>query len=334
MSRYKHGNIALHLGFPVSVGTDTFEVVGIDVDDYGEKHGGKQLAALEAEHGRLPDTFISSARSDGVSGIRFFLVPVGLDFRGKAAGAIEIVQKKHRYAVVWPSVNPDPGTRYVWHDYGQVPDGTNTLPAVPDVTALPRLPEAWLAFLTNGLSPDVDVPVDTVSTPDELVAWTATAFGGEPDNVPCERMHNAVEKWLTAIVDEESSHDKITNGHWEILQLASEGHPGWRTATAQLEEVYIRTTLKRGKRGVGEVRDEIARSYIHALRKLRAGYLGGKAACPCFPAEGTEDYELVMAALAPGSAWRLQRRPGRYRRLYRPRYRPAYRARGGARHGA
>ena len=59
-----------------------YEVIGIDVDHYisggKEKFGGDQLKELEAKLGPLPPTWISSSRSDGISGIRFFVVPKGI----------------------------------------------------------------------------------------------------------------------------------------------------------------------------------------------------------------------------------------------------------------
>lgn len=39
---------------------DGWELIGIDVDDYGDKHGAQQLADMEAELGALPDTIVSS----------------------------------------------------------------------------------------------------------------------------------------------------------------------------------------------------------------------------------------------------------------------------------
>jgi hypothetical protein len=297
MSRYKHGNIALHLGFPVTVGADTFEVVGIDVDDYGDKHGGKQLKELEAEHGELPKTWISTSRALP-SGIRFFRVPAGFAFRGKAAEGIDIIQKAHRYAVVWPSWNPDSDAPYIWID----PDGhdISDLDDLPTVDELPELPEAWFQLLTNGGVADANVPVDMDSTDQEVQAWAESAFtGGEP----CERMRLAVEEWTRRIQDEESSHDKITQADWQLASLGVEGHTGWQDARAAVAEVYVATTLKRGKRSVGDVRGETGRSLFGVLRKLRAAGLAGGALCPCFPAEGTEDYEQVTAALAPGGAW-------------------------------
>src|SRR5438045_3254133 len=46
------------------------ECVGIDVDNYGDAGGGQTLKQLETKYGELPPTWISTSRSDGISGIR------------------------------------------------------------------------------------------------------------------------------------------------------------------------------------------------------------------------------------------------------------------------
>src|SRR4029077_4894109 len=75
--KYKDGNICLRLAGV----SNEYEVIGIDVDHYESggknKIGREQLRELEARLGPLPKTWISSARSDGISGIRYFLVPRG-----------------------------------------------------------------------------------------------------------------------------------------------------------------------------------------------------------------------------------------------------------------
>lgn len=127
-------------------------VVGIDVDHYDGKRGGDTLAEAERRWGPLPVGPWSSARDDGVSGIRFLRVPAGtvlaggiafpeLDLNGDAAG-IEIVQRHHRYAVVWPSIHPSTGTPYTWR-------GTAGPGLGPRVDELPELPAAWVDALRN-----------------------------------------------------------------------------------------------------------------------------------------------------------------------------------------
>ena len=126
------GNIALRL--PATV-------VGIDVDAYGDRTGAADLARLEAEHGALPATWVSTSRPGTVSGIRLYRLPAvelaGRDWRDVAPG-IETIRRDHRYGAVWPSLHPE-GRRYVW----LAPDGT-VADRVPTLDELPELPTAWL----------------------------------------------------------------------------------------------------------------------------------------------------------------------------------------------
>jgi hypothetical protein len=152
------GNIALRM---------PGDVLGIDVDAYdytypvldeqknpiagtdgapltavGTKTGDLTLYALEAELGPLPPTWRSSSRGDGPSGIRFFRVPPGLLW-GDLGEHLEGIWWGHRYAVVYPSINPDSGLRYQWID--ETADEPVWGVDPPKVTDLTELPEAWTA---------------------------------------------------------------------------------------------------------------------------------------------------------------------------------------------
>ncbi|WP_328976396.1 bifunctional DNA primase/polymerase [Streptomyces canus] len=108
-------------------------LIGIDVDAYDGKPGGKILADLEARLGQLPPTWISTSRrpEDMVSGIRFFRCPPDAEFvtvLKDEAGVqgIEIIQFHHRWARVWPSIAPRTGRQYRWYR----PDGSMAEPGV------------------------------------------------------------------------------------------------------------------------------------------------------------------------------------------------------------
>lgn len=108
-------------------------LIGIDVDDYLDKegmpkNGGQTLKDLEDELHALPASWTSTARLDGVSGIRWFWLPgspKGLHLPGNLGSGIEIVQFRHRYAVAPPSLHPE-GERYKWYAPGQPLDGNGT----------------------------------------------------------------------------------------------------------------------------------------------------------------------------------------------------------------
>jgi hypothetical protein len=123
------------------------DTIGIDVDHYGAKRGADTLAEAQRRWGALPDAPISSARGAGPSGIRFYRIPAGTILRTRIAfpelglGDIEVIQRHHRYAVVWPSRHPD-GGNYHWY-------GTATPASPPRVANLHPLPPAWLDALAG-----------------------------------------------------------------------------------------------------------------------------------------------------------------------------------------
>jgi hypothetical protein len=123
-------NIGLHLDSTI---------VGIDVDDYGDKAGGATLATLVAAHGELPATWSSTSRGLGPSRIYYFRIPDGVTFPGVFGEGIDVIQRHHRYAVVSPSTHPDTGEKYRWFDRNNI---IATQP--PHVDELAPLPQAWI----------------------------------------------------------------------------------------------------------------------------------------------------------------------------------------------
>lgn len=121
-------------------------VLGIDVDAYDGKNGKQTLADWEAQFGPLPDTYTVTARTDGVSGIRLYRVPVGFYPRETAGSGVEFLDHHHRYVVAPPS----------WHHTGSRyrvigPDGATTTSCVlPYVSELPCLPATYLTGLPEG----------------------------------------------------------------------------------------------------------------------------------------------------------------------------------------
>jgi hypothetical protein len=161
------------------------QVIGIDVDDYEGHGGGPTLARAEAALGPLPATFRNSARGDGNSGHRYFRTGMGRVVKPaaealltKAYGdGIEILHHGHRYAVAWPSLNPDKGfAEYRW--YG--PDGFLLDGPPPRVIDLPVLSLAWQELLTAPL----DSPAAARGSGGNLRASKeAPAAATDPDDV-------------------------------------------------------------------------------------------------------------------------------------------------------
>lgn len=264
------GNICLRLAGV----DDYYEVIAIDVDHYTKggkvKTGGDQLARLIESVGPLPDTWVSSSRVDGHSGKRFYRVPKGLRFKGQVDKDIEVIQKRHRFAVVWPSFNPDSQAVEAWFPPGaplttagrSVWDGT-----VPDARTLPLLPDAWVDVLTNGRVRESDDEMDMDSPLADLYAWAYDALG--VDQPLCPRMNEKAAQHARLIASEATSHDKLVNAHMNVLWLAQEGHTGWDSAVAAIEKQFIATCVERDKRDPNELRGEIFRSRTNGLRRVK-----------------------------------------------------------------
>lgn len=271
MTDGKRHNICLRLAGV----TEEFEMIGIDVDHYfaggKDKRGGDQLKALEKDLGTLPDTWISSSREDGVSGIRYYLVPRGYEFQGKISKDIECIQKKHRFAAVWPSLHPDGGT-YWWFPPGTKPDKDGRKAwdgTIPQAKAMTRLTEKWFAFLTQGGTKATDQPIDMSSNPDELNEWADETFHGDDSSQMCALYQQKVQKHKDDITNEATSHDKITKAHWNLIHLAMEGHVGLSQALNEIEAFWAEDVIKRDKRDNQEVFWEVWRSRIEAFRKIK-----------------------------------------------------------------
>ena len=278
LAQYRKGNIGLHLGFPVIVNGTEYEVIGVDVDDYEDngkiKTGGRQLKLLEKDFGRLPRTWVSTARAGGgdfTSGIRFFLVPRGLAFRGQVDKDIEVIQKSHRFAVVWPSYNPKSDSQYALYSPDSWAHSSKRAPVpsheIPDVTTLPVLPEKWIDYLTNGRMRDTGGEIDMDSSQEEIEAWARETFNDSEDM--CYLMRKATGEWKSQITDEATSHDKIRDAHWQLINLGAEGHTGWDTAVTAIDRHWIDDVMSRSKRQPHEMRMEMWRSRINGLRKVK-----------------------------------------------------------------
>jgi hypothetical protein len=128
-----NGNIAIRL---------PDGVIGIDVDHYGTKNGGATLEEAEKRWGKLPPTYRSTSRDDGISGIRLYRIPPGIELADRITfpelglGGIEIIQRHHRFVVCWPSIHPE-GRQYKW--IAEI-DGS-IMEQPPALGDLPYLPE-------------------------------------------------------------------------------------------------------------------------------------------------------------------------------------------------
>ena len=223
-------------------------VIGLDIDagyskiEHGRevvKTGDVTLAELEARLGPLPATWVSSARP-APSGIRFFRVPTELDgmpvnWPGEAGKFIEIIQPGHRYAVVWPSINPDAGgAPYLWdHPQGHMPA------TVPRPSELAELPEAWVRGLM--------LPYERTEKSDLALGQMAAWWEGLRRGTPCLLIHSV---WTKAVHDLEhdggARHETARDAVSSIVRAGGEGHRGAPEAVQAIGAAF--------ERAVGEAR--------------------------------------------------------------------------------
>lgn len=241
-------------------------VIGIDVDMYGEKVGRETLRLAEEAWGALPKTWSTTSRSDG-SGIRLFRVPEGLAWPGKLpqGGGIELVRWDHRYAIVAPSLHPDGGAEYHWVS----PDGDNTTEAdgweFPAIEELPYLPETWVEGLTGGKPwvPRDEAEMDSV----EVTAWL-TERG---DRAMCETMERTLQKHLQSLRKagpDGGAHDAARDGVWAIIGDSGAGHNGVKKALSRMQAAFKEAV--KGRRTARETTKEW-RSFIEGgVRKVAA----------------------------------------------------------------
>ena len=246
-----HGDWSVALRMPDGV-------IGIDVDHYVkgsvDKRGADTLAEREAAWGALPATWTSTARGSdtgpGPSRILFYRVPAGR-YATKLGENIDVIQRHHRYAVVWPSPH-EVGNLYRW--YG--PDG---LPAtgVPKPVELPELPAPWVAGLREGATETGPAAAGEAAGRMLLAELLAD------ERAACAEMASAAEnsRVLLARATTGGRHDTATERTHHLVQLGAAGHPGAGAALGALSACWEQLTA-------GEHRaDEFARMMLTSARK-------------------------------------------------------------------
>lgn len=261
-------NIALHLPLGVYV---------LDVDHYGEKKGNSQLRELEEKLGLLPRTWVSTARDPLLSRQMFFRadLPAGRVWVDKPAPAIESLHVGHRYAVVWPSVNPDAnGAMYRWYDM----EG-HSVDVVPRVEDFPWLPSAWVEELTK----EGEVLEGSSQGWDEALA-VLKAF---PKGEACPRVSKALEGELQRIGRASSEALHKPGGLHPLVCYGIEGHAGVGRALRAHRDAHVAAREAKGSRlGLAEWQRMVAGSVGKKLF-LTEGEV--KTGCTCRSGEVVED---------------------------------------------
>lgn len=261
------------------------EVVGIDVDLYGDKAGFRTISTLQQKWGVLPDTWKTTSRKDG-SKIRLYRLPVGtsvlnwrdpklFDDSGKlASGGVELIRWCHRFVTVYPTVHPTVGKRYHWLD----PDDAKFkgVPAL-GITDLPLLPEGWIAGLETGRDyGDERIPLTT--TPWE---WLRARPYGD-DTEPCEAMRKTLDHWLPQIAyagENGGAHPTMRDAVWAVIGDVAQGMCGAECAVLELRSAYLGAMSVNRRRGPFVVAGEFDAALVRAIERHRTRVLGTECVC-------------------------------------------------------
>jgi P4 family phage/plasmid primase-like protien len=268
---YPPGNVAIRL---------PENVIGLDVDAYGEKQGRAAIEEGEKRWGKLPDTWMSSSRSDG-SGIRLYRVPTGLAWPGdlrRAAGhgGVELIRCDHRYAIVFPSVHDKTKEVYRWwNGPGGLPDGAEWKPGddddgweFPAPEELPELPPAWIEGLTEGKEKGNSAEAEALSS-GEVREWLLDCNGA--DRAMCSEMRKTLNRTLRAIRiagDDGGAHEAARDGAWAIIGDAAGGHTGVIKALAKVKSAFFKAVEERRDGRIA--RGEWARIINRGVAKVAA----------------------------------------------------------------
>lgn len=273
---YPPGNIAIRL---------PRDIIGIDVDAYGTKKGAETLAKAEEQWGALPRSWVSTSKSDGLSGIRLFRIPEGLSWPGELpqGKGVELLRWDHRYMLVSPSVHDLTGEEYRWCKE-ELLDGALYLVNVnefPDADApdIPALPEEWVDGLTRGKSWEERSAVDDLSA-SEIQDWLLAR--PEADK-PCSHMRSLITKGKTSIQaagDDGGAHDTARDVAWGVLNDAKAGHTGVSKALAALRTAFL-ANVKGRRDSERQAKTEWARIVQRGVAKVDGDDSGYETEDPC-----------------------------------------------------
>lgn len=214
-------------------------IIGLDVDAYGDKKGAYTLQMLELELGYLPPTWRITSRDDGTSGIRLFKTPPGLKWPSIAGEGIEFIRREHRYAVAPPSIHPNGGT-YKWIN----PHDTIHIGPPPNPNDLPNLPTEWITHFTKNRS-------DNTTTIEQLdqqqinnISQQIRTTGNQ-----CAQVEALMQEFMDIMDGKSGSrHDACLNITLKAVSLGARGHQGINDFLTTAEHIFIKIIgLDRGQ---------------------------------------------------------------------------------------
>jgi len=187
--RYAGANIGARVPEPLIV---------VDVDPRHDGH--ESLAALEAEHGSLPETLtVRSGRGDGGSH-RYYRRPAGKLTSSRLRGSGIDLKTSAGYVVMPPSLHPDSGEPYTWTDRREPVPPPRWLVDLLRPAAPPQRPAAarWRPSSPGGSV--ADDYTSRTSWADVLAPHGWVCLDGDPDADGARWRHPAATAAVSATV--------------------------------------------------------------------------------------------------------------------------------------
>ena len=211
-------------------------IIGIDVDAYGNKPGQQTLTELQDELGPLPDTVMSTSRTDGISGIRLYRAPAHPSWANPGPG-IEIIHYGWRYLVVWPSIHNTTGNTYRW-----ITTGGEILDGPPDPNQIADLPDTWVERLAG-----TQAGPDKASTDHQEVR---TWIDQLPPGPPCKATLGALADFHQALDDVTehggSRHDATLRPVGALVRAGERRHAGIADALTEARTAFLNAVTQAG----------------------------------------------------------------------------------------
>jgi P4 family phage/plasmid primase-like protien len=95
--------------------------------------------------------------------------------------------------------------------------------------------------------------------------WAVDTFR-DSDGPPCKLMQQQLDRQIEKMKRAPDSHPNLTNAHWELINLAAEGHSGWLKAVQQYNAIWLK--LAGEKRDALPDPNEVTRSAFGAISKV------------------------------------------------------------------
>lgn len=226
----------------------------IDIDNYakGEWPAGTGAATIAKARARagcdLPPGPKLRNRSDG-SEKRLFWVPPGLKFRRSLGPCVDLVTPTHRY--VNAGVNPDTGNPEQWFDAAD-----NLLGAPPPIETQRKLPDAWLALVTQG---NLDERKTVTLEPEKQAqAW----LDGMPDGPMGALVQHEMDQALAGLggrcrnPDHGARHDCVCEHVRWLVEMGAAGLVGVPAALKFLRARFVEAVEPDRDGGVAEAASE------------------------------------------------------------------------------